>query len=83
MLKLAMLTEEPTHPTMFNTGIKDLAQHISLAESILIMNIYNRAIRLPTFGITADTFRMRVAFLLPAVKFFFPVFFYVLGLNFV
>lgn len=82
MLKLAMFAEGPTFPTIFATGIRDLAQHSSLGESILIMSICGGAIGPPVFGIIADTFGVRVAFWLPAVGFFFPVFFYVLGLNF-
>lgn len=82
MLKLAMFAEGPTFPTIFATGIRDLAQHSSLGESILIMSICGGAIGPPVFGIIADTFGVRVAFWLPAAGFFFPVFFYVLGLNF-
>ena len=81
MLKLAMFAEGPTFPTIFTTGIRDLAQHSSLGESILIMSISGGAVGPPVFGIIADTFGLRVAFWLPAVGFFFPVF-YVLGLNF-
>jgi MFS transporter, FHS family, L-fucose permease len=81
MLKLAMFAEGPTFPTIFATGIRDLAQHSSLGESILIMSICGGAVGPPVFGIIADTFGVRVAFWLPAVGFFFPVFFYVLGLN--
>jgi MFS transporter, FHS family, L-fucose permease len=82
MLKLAMFAEGPTFPTIFITGIRDLAQHSSLGESLLIMSICGGAVGPPVFGIIADTFGVRVAFWLPAVGFFFPVFFYVLGLNF-
>lgn len=82
MLKLAMFAEGPTFPTIFATGIRDLAQHSSLGESILIMSICGGAVGPPVFGIIADTFGVRVAFWLPAVGFFFPVLFYVLGLNF-
>jgi MFS family permease len=82
ILKLAMFAEGPTFPTIFATGIRDLAQHSSLGESILIMSICGGAVGPPVFGIIADTFGVRVAFWLPAVGFFFPVFFYVLGLNF-
>ena len=82
MLKLAMFAEGPTFPTIFATGIRDLAQHASLGESVLIMSICGGAVGPPVFGIIADTFGVRVAFLLPAIGFFFPVFFYVLGLNF-
>lgn len=82
MLKLAMFAEGPTFPTIFTTGIRDLAQHSSLGESILIMSICGGAMGPPVFGIIADTFGIRVAFWLPTVGFFFPVFFYVLGLNF-
>lgn len=83
MLKLAMFAEGPTFPTIFTTGIRDLGRHSSLGESILIMSICGGAIGPPVFGIIADTFGVRVAFCLPAVGFFFPVFFYVLGLNLV
>jgi MFS transporter, FHS family, L-fucose permease len=82
MMKLAMFAEGPTFPTIFTTGTRDLAQHSSLGESILIMSICGGAVGPPVFGIIADIFGVRVAFWLPAVGFFFPVFFYVLGLNF-
>ena len=82
MLKMAMFAEGPTFPTIFATGIRDLAQHSSLGESLLIMSICGGALGPPVFGIIADTFGVRVAFWLPAAGFFFPVFFYVLGLNF-
>jgi MFS transporter, FHS family, L-fucose permease len=82
MLKLAMFAEGPTFPTIFATGIRDLAQHSSLGESLLIMSICGGALGPPVFGIIADTFGLRVAFWLPTVGFFFPVFFYVIGLNF-
>lgn len=82
MLKLAMFGEGPTFPTIFATGIRDLAQHSSLGESILIMSICGGAMGPPLFGVLADTFGVRVAFWLPMAGFIFPVLFYVLGLNF-
>jgi MFS transporter, FHS family, L-fucose permease len=81
MLKLAMFAEGPTFPTIFATGIRDLAAHSSLGESILIMSICGGAVGPPVFGIIADMFNVRVAFWLPAVGFFFPVFWYAVGLN--
>jgi MFS transporter, FHS family, L-fucose permease len=81
MLMLAMFGEGPTFPTTFATGIRDLSHHSSLGESILIMSICGGAVGPPVFGIIADSFGVRVAFWLPAVGFFFPVLFYVVGLN--
>jgi MFS transporter, FHS family, L-fucose permease len=81
MLMLAMFAEGPTFPTIFATGIRDLAQHASLGESLLIMSICGGAVGPPVFGIIADGFGVRLAFWLPAVGFFFPVLFYVIGLN--
>lgn len=46
------------------------------------MSICDGAVGPPVPGIIADTFGVRLAFLLPAVEFFFPIFFYVLGPKF-
>ena len=81
MLMLAMFAEAPSFPTIFATGTRNLAQHSSLGESLLIMSICGGAVGPPVFGIIADSFGVRVAFWLPAVGFFFPVLFYVIGLN--
>lgn len=66
-------------PTIFALAIKSLGKHTKHASSFLVMAVAGGAIFPPLMGLVADTYNMRIGFLVPIPLFAFILYYAVNG----